>query len=66
MTKIGSQDSHCCQFEVLKLLYDVGVPFSAFFWTYTVLGMLCPKLQNMGIRESRAFFHGNIYKWWCP
>jgi len=28
-------------FPVLKLFYDMGVPFSAFFWTYTVLGMLC-------------------------
>lgn len=27
--------------QVLKLFYDMGVPFSAFFWTYTVLGMLC-------------------------
>jgi len=34
-------------FPVLKLLYDVGVPFSAFFWTYTVLGMLCFSLLTV-------------------
>jgi len=28
-------------FPLLKVLYDLGVPFSAFFWAYTVLGIIC-------------------------
>lgn len=28
-------------FPVLKVLYDAGVPFAAFFWTYTALALVC-------------------------
>ncbi|CAE7941435.1 FMP42, partial [Symbiodinium sp. KB8] len=34
-------------FPLLKVLYDLGVPFSAFFWAYTVLGFICYSLFSI-------------------